>query len=72
VRPDRYGRDCDALVATQCSPTTAASTSSSTTPGARSAARSSSSFDRFHDFERTMQLNYFGALRLIDGRSCPR
>ncbi|MEM9058772.1 MAG: SDR family NAD(P)-dependent oxidoreductase, partial [Pseudomonadota bacterium] len=24
-----------------------------------------SSFDRFHDFERTMQLNYFGALRLI-------
>ncbi len=27
----------------------------------------SSSFDRFHDFERTMQLNYFGALRLIMG-----
>ncbi|MCC6198167.1 MAG: SDR family oxidoreductase [Burkholderiales bacterium] len=26
-----------------------------------------SSFDRFHDFERTMQLNYFGALRLIMG-----
>ena len=25
------------------------------------------SFDRFHDFERTMQLNYFGALRLIMG-----
>ncbi len=25
------------------------------------------SFDRFHDFERTMQLNYFGALRLIFG-----
>jgi NAD(P)-dependent dehydrogenase (short-subunit alcohol dehydrogenase family) len=24
-----------------------------------------SSADRFHDFERTMQLNYFGALRLI-------
>ncbi len=23
------------------------------------------SFDRFHDFERTMQLNYFGALRMI-------
>lgn len=23
------------------------------------------SFERFHDFERTMQLNYFGALRLI-------
>lgn len=23
------------------------------------------SFDRFHDFERTMQLNYFGSLRLI-------
>jgi NAD(P)-dependent dehydrogenase (short-subunit alcohol dehydrogenase family) len=27
----------------------------------------SSSYDRFHDFERTMQLNYFGALRLIMG-----
>lgn len=27
------------------------------------------SFDRFHDFERTMQLNYFGALRLIMGFS---
>src|SRR5262249_2393990 len=26
-----------------------------------------SSLDRFHDFERTMQLNYFGALRLIMG-----
>ncbi|HRI17132.1 MAG TPA: SDR family NAD(P)-dependent oxidoreductase, partial [Burkholderiaceae bacterium] len=26
-----------------------------------------SSYDRFHDFERTMQLNYFGALRLIFG-----
>ena len=26
-----------------------------------------SSFDRFHDFERTMQLNYFGALRLTMG-----
>jgi len=25
----------------------------------------SSSYDRFHDFERTMQLNYFGSLRLI-------
>ncbi len=25
------------------------------------------SFDRFHDFERTMQLNYFGALRLTLG-----
>src|SRR5690606_1259226 len=24
-------------------------------------------FDRFHDFERTMQLNYFGALRLTMG-----
>ncbi len=27
----------------------------------------SHSFDRFHDFERTMQLNYFGSLRLILG-----
>ncbi len=27
------------------------------------------SFERFHDFERTMQLNYFGALRLIMGFS---
>ncbi|HEX6138577.1 MAG TPA: SDR family oxidoreductase [Casimicrobiaceae bacterium] len=25
------------------------------------------SFDRFHDYERTMQLNYFGAIRLIFG-----
>jgi NAD(P)-dependent dehydrogenase (short-subunit alcohol dehydrogenase family) len=23
------------------------------------------SYDRFHDYERTMQLNYFGAVRLI-------
>ena len=26
-----------------------------------------SSYDRFHDFERTMQLNYFGCLRVIMG-----
>jgi len=26
-----------------------------------------SSYDRFHDFERTMQLNYFGSLRMIMG-----
>jgi len=25
------------------------------------------SFDRFHDYERTMQLNYFGALKLVMG-----
>ncbi len=25
------------------------------------------SYDRFHDFERTMQLNYYGAIRLIMG-----
>jgi NAD(P)-dependent dehydrogenase (short-subunit alcohol dehydrogenase family) len=25
------------------------------------------SYDRFHDFERTMQLNYFGAIRLVMG-----
>ena len=25
------------------------------------------SYDRFHDFERTMQLNYFGSIRLIIG-----
>ncbi|MFT7184818.1 MAG: NAD(P)-dependent dehydrogenase (short-subunit alcohol dehydrogenase family) [Pseudohongiellaceae bacterium] len=29
----------------------------------------SHSFDRFHDFERTMQLNFFGSLRLIMGFS---
>ena len=23
------------------------------------------SYDRFHDYERTMQVNYFGAVRLI-------
>jgi len=27
------------------------------------------SFDRFHDYERTMQLNYFGSIRLIMGFS---
>jgi short-subunit dehydrogenase/thioester reductase-like protein len=27
----------------------------------------STQYDRFHDFERTMQLNYFGALKLILG-----
>ncbi len=27
----------------------------------------SAAYDRFHDYERTMQLNYFGALRLIMG-----
>ena len=26
-----------------------------------------SSYDRFHDYERTMQLNYFGALRITTG-----
>ena len=26
--------------------------------------------DRFHDFERTIQLNYFGTIRLDDGRCC--
>ena len=25
------------------------------------------SYDRFHDYQRTMQLNYFGALKLIMG-----
>jgi NAD(P)-dependent dehydrogenase (short-subunit alcohol dehydrogenase family) len=25
------------------------------------------SYDRFHDFERTMQLNYFGCLRVTMG-----
>ena len=44
-----------------------ASTSSSTTPAARSGARCGSRHDRFHDFERTMQLNYFGAIRLVMG-----
>jgi NAD(P)-dependent dehydrogenase (short-subunit alcohol dehydrogenase family) len=48
-------------------PITAASISWSTTPAARSAAPSRTRYDRFHDFERTMQLNYFGALRLIMG-----
>ena len=35
-------------------------------PPGRSIRRSvKRSYDRFHDFERTMQLNYFGALKLI-------
>ncbi len=29
-------------------------------------------YERFHDFERTMQLNYFGALRLISSLGCQR
>jgi hypothetical protein len=29
--------------------------------------RHRSSYDRFHDFERTMQLNYFGCLRVTMG-----
>ena len=41
------------------------STCSSTTPAARSAARSRSAYDRFHDFERTIQLNYLGTIKLI-------
>ena len=50
---------------TRSSPTTATSTSSSTTPG-RSIRRSVElAYDRFHDYERTMQVNYFGAVRLI-------
>jgi NAD(P)-dependent dehydrogenase (short-subunit alcohol dehydrogenase family) len=36
-------------------------------PVVRSAVRSRLSYDRFHDFERTMQLNYFGSMRLIMG-----
>ena len=43
----------------------AASTCSSTTPAARSDARSRSAYDRFHDFERTVQLNYLGTIKLI-------
>jgi NAD(P)-dependent dehydrogenase (short-subunit alcohol dehydrogenase family) len=27
------------------------------------------SFERFHDFERTMQLNYFGSLKVTYGRA---
>ena len=34
-------------------------------PAARSAAAVGRSYDRFHDYERTMRLNYFGALKLI-------
>ena len=50
-----------------CSPITATWTCSSTTPG-RSIRRSIAlSYDRFHDFERTIQLNYFGAVKLIIG-----
>ena len=49
----------------RCSPTTRRSTCSSTTPG-RSIRRSIAlSYDRFHDFERTIQLNYLGAVKLI-------
>ena len=50
-----------------CWPTTRRSTCWSTTPGARSGARSRSAYDRFHDFERTIQLNYLGTIKLIMG-----
>ena len=49
------------------SPTTPRSTCWSTTPG-RSIRRSVAlSYDRFHDYERTIQLNYLGTIRLILG-----
>ena len=55
----------DAMADAGARPSTAASTSSSTTPG-RSIRRSVElSYDRFHDYERTMQLNYFAPVRLI-------
>ena len=57
LRPARRGRPCehgrvDVLV----------------NNAGRSIRRSiANSYDRFHDFQRTMQLNYFGALKLIIG-----
>ena len=51
----------------RCSPTTPAIDMLVNNAG-RSIRRSIAlSHDRFHDFERTMQLNYFGAIRLIMG-----
>jgi NAD(P)-dependent dehydrogenase (short-subunit alcohol dehydrogenase family) len=41
-------------------------------PAARSAGRSTFSYDRFHDFERTMQLNYFACVRANDETCCRR
>ena len=66
VRPLRPRGDRPALRADH-QPSCRPSTSSSTTPAARSAGRCKLSHDRFHDFERTMQLNYFGAIRLVMG-----
>ena len=43
------------------------STCSSTTRAARSGARVELSYDRFHDYERTIQLNYLGTIKLIIG-----
>ena len=57
----------DALVERDARRPRRRSTCSSTTPAARSAARCALSHDRFHDYERTMQLNYFGAIKLIMG-----
>ena len=49
------------------SPSTPRSTSWSTTPG-RSIRRSVEvSYDRFHDYERTVKLNYLGTIKLILG-----
>ena len=51
----------------RCSPTTRGSTCSSTTPAARSGARCALSYDRFHDYERTVQLNYLCPVKLMLG-----
>ena len=67
LRPLRPRGDRRALRRSCAAEQPSASTSWSTTPAARSGARCGSREDRFHDFERTMQLNYFGAIRLVMG-----
>ena len=47
------------------SATTGRSTSWSTTPAVSIRRSVKLAYDRFHDYERTMQINYFGALKLI-------
>ncbi len=66
LRPQRLRRDRRAGRA-PCWPSTRASTCSSTTRDARSGAPSKLSYDRFHDYERTVHLNYLSPVKLMLG-----
>ena len=61
--PTRVGE----LARRACSSSTATSTSSSTTPALSIRRWIAESYDRFHDFERTINVNYLGPVRLLLG-----